>query len=171
MPVRHVSPSSSPFTVTLVDRALTTTIACSLHPDRHRHTLASYPPSFPPRSFNLFVPLVTAPVIPSTPTHRHEALVFAPSIGRRGLTFDATSPPFTALDSIWLRLRPSCLHLLALCTLRAPFSFHPFPSPYALPSSIDIFCAPRSPGRLIGLHVVSMLSFAPFVVYRYLACI
>jgi len=29
------------------------------------------------------------------------------------------------------------------------FSFHISPSPYALPSSIDIYCAPRSPGLLV----------------------
>ena len=49
--------------------------------------------------------LATSPVIPSdpfTPTHRHESFVFAPNLGRRGLAFGTTSPPFIATDLVRL---------------------------------------------------------------------
>ena len=41
--------------------------------------------------------------IPSIPMHRNEPFVFAPSLSWRGLTSDATSPPFTATNFGWLR--------------------------------------------------------------------
>jgi len=82
--------------------------------------------------------------------------------GRRGLKYDATSFPFTALDFVRLRLRASCLCIHSSCAPDAPFSFRISPSTYALLSSIDMSCAPRSPGLLVRLHFVSMSSVLPF---------
>jgi len=94
-------------------------LCTSLPRHRHRHTLASCYCTSPHFSFfPQFIFLAIAPDIPSTPTHCHEPFVFAPSLGRRGLTFGATSPPCVAMDFVRLRyLRQSIVPLSGNCTI------------------------------------------------------
>lgn len=111
-------------------------------------------------------PFVFTPVIPSTPPHRHESFVPAPSLCRRNLTFDLTSTPFTALDSMRHRLRASCLlPLLLFCTPRLPshtVSLSTLALSFWFPLPINMSCVPRSPILLVRLHLVPMFPVLPF---------
>jgi len=123
--------------------------------DRHRHSFTS---------------CYLRPVIPlqsdsESLTHRHESP--RSSLGRCNLTFDASSLP--SVHRSGFRTTPSS-GLVPVPAFTRPvfpsrgvsFSSSPPYAGYAFPSSIGISCVFRSPGLLVCLHFVSILSVLPF---------
>ena len=71
-----------------------------------------------------------------------------------------------SVHSVGFRTTPSSAgpraRIHSSCAPHAPFSFQHSSFPCTLLSSIDMSCAPRSPGLLVRLHFVSMFSVLPF---------
>ena len=129
---------------------------------KHSHTGVLVTPTRSPREPHLLVrPLsvrrtcTLAPPSRACSTHGlhlHEAVVFAPSLGRRGLTFDTSSPTFTALDSVRLRYTRSSIVPL------------PFVSPSFGPPSRDCVYS-----RAVSLSSFSSSLCTPFF-HRCIPC-
>lgn len=96
-------------------------------------------------------PLSDLAIFPVINMHYLEPLLFAPSLGRCGLTFDATSgsPPCVARDFVRLRCKPNphCSAFLATVQLFRYMFLLPFPP-----------CVPSFSGSFVCLLLHSKVS-------------